>query len=116
MSAPEVFREATKRGLRLEPRGDKLAVIPAHRVPPDFADVLRRHKRELLDLLETKSANLPTDCAPWLNIARQVLDGEFSDADRTTVESLTVGLRNIKHPRCQRAMQRLSVMTIRPKP
>ena len=108
MSVPEVYREAAKRGLRLEPRGDKLAVIPADQVPPDFADVLRRHKRELLDLLETKSANLPADCAPWLHVARQILAGAFGDADGSTREALRIGLRSINHPLCRRALQRLA--------
>ena len=53
MTALDLFNEATRRGLQLEPRdGGKLAVSPANLCPPDFADVLRRHKRELLDLLE----------------------------------------------------------------
>ncbi len=48
MTASELYRQAVALGLRLEPRGDKLAVAPAGRVP-DFADVLRQHKAELLD-------------------------------------------------------------------
>lgn len=116
MTVQELCCEARKRGLRLEPRGDKLAVIPGKLCPPDFADVLRQNKRELLDLLEAKAANLPTDCAPWLHVARQILADEFYDADRSTVESLTIGLRNIKHPLCQRALQWLRAMPIRPKP
>lgn len=48
MTALELYTEATKRGLRLELAGDKLAVIPARLCPPDFAVVLREHKAELL--------------------------------------------------------------------
>ena len=48
MTAKELFHEASRRGLRLEPKGDKLAVTPANRCPPDFAAVLREHKGELL--------------------------------------------------------------------
>jgi hypothetical protein len=107
MTAQHLCREASRRGLRLEPRGDKLAVIPAHLCPPDFADELRAHKRELLDLLETRTACLPPDCAPWLHVARQILAGEFDGADRSTVESLTIGVRNIRHPLCQRALEHL---------
>ena len=107
MTAGELYKEATKRGLRLEPRGDKLAVIPAQRCPPDFADVLRQHKGELLSWLESKSANLPSDCASWLHIARQILAGEFDGADRSTVESLIIGLRGIGHPVCWQALARL---------
>lgn len=51
MTAPELYYQAARHGLRLEPRGDKLAVIPADRVSPDFADMLRQHKTELLDWL-----------------------------------------------------------------
>lgn len=108
MNAHDLYMEATRRGLRLEPAGDKLAVIPKGRCPPDFADVLRRHKHELLDLLETKTVSLPPDCAPWLNVARQILDGEFDGyMDDSLRESLTIGLLSIPHPRCQRALKRL---------
>ena len=96
VTALDLYREATRRGLHLEPRdGDKLAVIPGDLCPPDFADMLRQHKRELLDLLETERKGLPADCAPWLHIARQVMAGEFDGADRSTAESLTIGLRRM---------------------
>lgn len=107
MTAPELYREATRRGLRLEPHGDKLRVTPARLCPPEFADVLRQHKRELLNLLDTAVPGLPGDCVPWLHVARQVLAGEFEGANRSTVESLTIGLRSIKHPLCLQAMKRL---------
>jgi hypothetical protein len=107
MTAQELYLEATKRGLRLEPRGDRLAVIPANRVPPDFANVLRAHKGELLDWLEARASNLPPDCAPWLHVGKQILCGEFQGADRSTVQSLTIGLRSIAHPICQRALEQL---------
>jgi hypothetical protein len=108
MTALDLFNEATRRGLQLEPRdGGKLAVIPADRCPPDFADKLRQHKRELLDLLEANRHALPPDCAPWLHVARQVLAGEFEGANGSTVESLSIGLRSIPHPRCREALARL---------
>jgi hypothetical protein len=109
MTPPELCHEAKRRGLRLEPRGDKLAVIPASRCPPEFADMLRRHKRELLDLLDARASNLPADCAPWLHIARQVLESEFDGADRSMTESLTIGLRSVNHPDCRRAVERLLI-------
>ena len=64
MTATELYQEAVRRGLRLEPRGNKLAVIPASRCPPEFADTLRQHKGELLSLLESQPAGLAPDCAP----------------------------------------------------
>jgi hypothetical protein len=113
-TAHDIYLEATRRGLRLEPAGDKLAVIPKGKCPPDFINVLRHHKRELLDLLETRAVALRPDEIPWLNIARQVMDdadGEFAGADRSTVESLTIGLRGINHPLCRRALERLKGTT-----
>jgi hypothetical protein len=108
MTTPhEIYLEATRRGLRLEPRGDRLAVIPPKRCPPDFAAVLHQHKFELLDLLEAQILNLTSDCAPWLHVARQILAGEFDGADSSTVASLTIGLRSVLHPLCQRALGRL---------
>lgn len=107
MTAHDLYIEAKKRGLRLESVGDKLAVIPASLCPPDFAELLRQHKHELLDLIGATATHLPTDCAPWLYIARQVMAGEFHGADRSTVECLTIGLRGVQHPLCERALARL---------
>lgn len=104
MNAVELYREAEKRGLRLEPRGDMLAVIPRGNCPPDFAAELRQHKPELLALLQAKADNLPDDCAPWLHVAKQVLAGEFDGADKSTVESLTIGLRAVNHALCRKAL------------
>jgi hypothetical protein len=102
----EIYRQAVALGLKLEPAGERLLVF-GESCPPDFVQVLHQNKRELLDLLETKSANLTSDCAPWLHIARQVLAGEFDGADRSTRESLTLGLRGICHPLCQQALARI---------
>lgn len=107
MTVQEIYREAIQRGLRLEPAGDKLAVIPAKRCPPDFADVLRQHKGELLNWLETRAAGLAPDCAPWLHVARQVLAGEFDGCDNSTRESLTIGLRSIAHPLARHSLEKL---------
>lgn len=68
MTAPELYQEAARRGLRLEPRGDKLAVIPGDRVPPDFAELLREHKAALIDWLARPSCHgwqsVPPDSLP----------------------------------------------------
>jgi hypothetical protein len=107
MTAAELCRQAAALGLRLEPAGDRLAVTPGRLCPPDFAAELRQHKAELLALLQTKAHDLPDDCAPWLHVAKQVLAGEFDGADKSTVESLTIGLRLIQHPLCRKALARL---------
>jgi len=108
VTALDIYHEATRRGLHLEPRaGGHLAVSPPDLCTPDFVDLLRHHKRELLDLLEANRHALPPDCAPWLHVARQVLAGEFDGCDRSTAQSLTIGLRGINHPRCREALARL---------
>ena len=47
----ELLGELTRRGIRLEPRGDALAFFPRRRVPAELRDQLRQHKNELLHLL-----------------------------------------------------------------
>ncbi|HWN95651.1 MAG TPA: hypothetical protein VNT99_11505, partial [Methylomirabilota bacterium] len=65
---------------------------------PEFERVLRQHKPELIRWLT----------ASWLHVARQILDGEFVGADRSTRESLTIGLRSIAHPLCRRALGQIT--------
>lgn len=104
MTATELYQEAVRRGLRLEPRGDKLAIIPAQRCPPDFANVLRQHKGELLVWLKTEASGLAPDEISWLHVARQLLAGEFDGLmDNSVRDSLEIGLRSIAHPLCRRA-------------
>jgi hypothetical protein len=68
MTPHDLYLEATRRGLRLEPAGDKLAVIPRGKCPPDFLEVLRQHKVELLDLLyhppDSHWPSVPADALP----------------------------------------------------
>ena len=59
MTAHDLYVEACRRGLRLQPAGDKLAVMPKGKCPPDFANVLREHKGELLAWL------LSPPCPGW---------------------------------------------------
>ncbi len=104
MKPLEVYQQAVALGLKLKPKGDRLLVY-GDRCPADFADVLRRHKGELLALLEGEACRLPPDQAVWLYTARQILAGEFDGCDRSTRESLTIGLRSIEHPLARRAFE-----------
>ena len=109
MTAQEIYREALRRGLRLETRGDYLAVIPANACLPEFAELLRQHRGEILDLLKAACiAEISPDCVPWIHVAIQILAGEFTGADRSTTESLVIGLRGIPHPLCRQALQHLT--------
>jgi len=65
MTALQLFEEAARRGLTLKPAGsDRLAVIPARLCPPEFADILREHKPELLSLISGNPNNLPKVVKP----------------------------------------------------
>jgi hypothetical protein len=107
MTVLELYHEAVRLGLQLEAVGDKLKVTPASSCPPEFEDVLRQQKRELVAWLQAQEAHWTPDCDPWVHIARQVIDGEFDGADSCTVACLTIGLRHIRHPLCRRAFARL---------
>jgi hypothetical protein len=108
MTATEICRQAAKLGLRLESNGDRLAVIPGRLCPAAFAEALREHKGEVLDFLDARAANLRPDCAPWLHVARQVLEGQFDGADGSMCQSLEIGLKSVIHPKCRRALEHLA--------
>ena len=105
MTPTTLINEARRRGLVLKAREGKLVVSPADLCPPAFADVLKKHKQELLCVLESPGIHLPADCWPWVHVAKQVLAGEFVHADASTAETLIIGLRSIQHPLCKRAME-----------
>ncbi|MHB8523202.1 MAG: TubC N-terminal docking domain-related protein [Limisphaerales bacterium] len=107
MSPHNLFLEVRHQGFNLVVRGDKLIVTPKRPVPPDLLATLRAHKAELLAYLASQTARLMPDELPWLHTAAQVLAGEFDGADRSTVQSLRIGLRSIRHPLCQQALDRL---------
>lgn len=52
--------------------------------------------------------DLRDDELPWLKVAQDIMDGVYNKTDSSTIESLTIGLRNIKHPLCRQALERLS--------
>ena len=55
---------------------------------------------------EPKSALTP-DSESWLHVARQVIGGEFDQADDLTKKRLLIGLRSVPHPFCWKAIIRL---------
>jgi hypothetical protein len=62
-SEEPLYIEATRRGLRLKSAGDKLAVIPKGKCTPEFADVLRQHKQEILSLTLTMAISVSMSLA-----------------------------------------------------
>jgi len=105
----EILLAVEQAGGRVEPAGDKLRVLLPADCLPELKAAIRQHKAEILDLFEAQSANLPPDCAPWLHVAKQVMAGEFDGADKSTVESLTIGLRAVNHALCRLALERLKL-------
>jgi hypothetical protein len=51
MSPTDVLKAAADRGLTLRINGEKLRVLPAEHLSPDFANTLRSYKPRLLSLL-----------------------------------------------------------------
>jgi hypothetical protein len=101
------MRAVTKLGGRIEPAGDKLRTLLPAGCPPELKSAIRQYKLELLNFFKAASMGVALDCVPWVHVARQILAGEFEDADRYLVESLTIGLKNILHTDCQRALAHL---------
>jgi hypothetical protein len=91
MTALKLYQEASKRGLRLEPRENKLAVIRAELCPADFADLLREHECALLERLSATKEGRPSNSNPWVYTARQILAREFDIAGQLTRETLVIG-------------------------
>lgn len=103
-----LVQEAPVWGIHLERREDQLLIRPADKCPVELKELLRAHKAEILDLLKAQADGLPQDQATWLHVAKQILAGEFDGADRSTRESLAIGLRSVHHPTCKRAHEKLS--------
>lgn len=53
------------------------------------------------------SIELLPDKAAWLPVAEAVLRGAFDKADKSTVQSLAIGLRSVPHPLAVDALARL---------
>jgi len=109
-----ILMRAQRIGLRLCVEGERIAIAPARLCPPELLDRIREYKPEIMSLLEARDYHLPPDCAPWLHVAKQILTGEFDGCDRSTRESLNIGLRSIAHPLCQRAVEKLRIQEKQP--
>ena len=109
MSNPATILDQCRRlGLRVSAEGDPTGIAPKGSVPVDLRELTSAAKPFLLPILRD-GAGLRSDCVPWLHIGQQILAGKFDGANRGTVGSLTIGLRNIPHPLCRRALERLPV-------
>lgn len=111
MKPAAIYNQAVALGLSLKGDGDDLLVFGKrdYALPAELVAELHQHKGELLDLLQAKPSDLTPDCAAWLPVARQILAGEFDGADRSTRESLIIGLRGIPDSSglCRRALDRV---------
>ncbi len=114
MSNPATILDQCRRlGLQVWAEGDRIGIAPKGSILADLRDQIRVAKPVLLPLLR-ESVGLPSGCAPWLHIAKQVLAGEFTGCDRSTRASLSIGLRNVAHPLCRRALSGLGENPTRP--
>lgn len=61
MTATEIMSELARRGVHLEPHGDRLRFRPVDAVPPDLLQALRDRKPEILAVLQSQR---PASVAP----------------------------------------------------
>ena len=106
---PSVDITASLKGFRtLRTLPDDLRKIAVETpIPEKGKDKLRESTPASVLSVLTPDTPLPPDQAAWLPVARQVLAGEFEGADRSTAESLRIGLHRIEHPTCREALARL---------
>jgi hypothetical protein len=95
MNPETLLLEARRRGLAIESRGNKLAVIPSGNLTPDFEAVLRQHKRALIAYLNAQ------------HLIKQVLASEFDGAAGETVVKLVRILKAARHPLARTALEHL---------
>lgn len=67
MNPAELIAEAERRGVRLEPRGDRLHLEAPSAPPPEFLDALKRHKPDVLSILAMRST-LGVEDVPGLRL------------------------------------------------
>ncbi|HEX4348950.1 MAG TPA: hypothetical protein VH251_01115 [Verrucomicrobiae bacterium] len=97
--ANEILTEATLRKIKLIPDGTLLIARCAGKLPMDMERKLVENKPAILKLLEAKQ-----------NLARQVLDGEFSPLDGRMFGLICSELVIQYHdPLCRRAFEHLRV-------
>lgn len=65
MTAAALVAELRARGVTLEPRGDRLRVMPASAVTPDEVEALRRFKADVLALLASGAEPEPAGRTLW---------------------------------------------------
>lgn len=107
MSNPATILDRCRQlGLTVWAEGDRIGISPPGRLPDDLRELIIAAKPGLLSVLR-EGAGLRPDEIPWLHIAKEVLLGEFDGANRSTRESLCIGLNRIAHPLRQRALERL---------
>jgi hypothetical protein len=109
MSDPAgILSRCRRLGLKVWAEGDRIGIAPKESIPPGLLDEIRAAKPVLLPLVRDGEANrLTPDQVPWLHVAKQVHAGEFDDCDRSTCESLILGLRSIPHPICRQALAKI---------
>lgn len=103
-----LFAECRRHHLSLFLDGNGAVTWRGPRPPEDLLVRLRARKDEIRVHLTYYNVVVPDDQKPWLHVGVQILAGEFDGADRSTMESLRIGLRGIHHPLTERALARLA--------
>jgi hypothetical protein len=99
-------RPAVRVVWKVERKAVKATEPVATQAPPEPAPAPAEPKRPAPGRPDA-TASLPHDRLPWLTVAAQILAGEFDGADRSTIESLRIGLHRIPHSITRLALARL---------
>lgn len=98
-------------GISVRIKGDKLSLHPRNLVTPEVLAEMKAHKPDILSIIVSETYPLKEDERPWVDIAKQVLNGELNSQieywGSSMVKSLMIGVRSINHPDCQNAKAKL---------
>ena len=107
IDAKKLLAECERRGLQLEPRGDKLFVAPEENVTPELVVQLQQRKFEIIGHLEAKQR------AAWNHVAKQIILGEFDGCAYAMRQSFVAGLCSLQNPLARCAIEKLKEMNQR---
>ena len=106
-----LIQECERRGVTLEPHGDKLWIGPEENTTPELVERIRQRKFEIIGSFEAKQRAAFTHLIAWL-----VTQGDFDAVGRGARIALMNEMNRCEHPLCLRAYTRLHLEDLRKVP
>jgi hypothetical protein len=111
LDALRALNQVRALGISVLIKGDKLSLNPRSLVTPEVLAEMKAHKPDILSIIISETYPLRDDEKPWVEVAVQVLKGEFEEPielhGASLIKSLLIGVRHINHPRCHEAKSKL---------